>query len=167
MPELVTNDVKPNSNTETVTPQNNETPIVTPVDNKVEMQKMISEMLKKELEDFKTSLSLQNNVTKTDTIKPDTIKPVVDDFESKMAEYERKKFYSSLSNDDKTKISAIPNSKDMSIDTIQYILGLIKPQTKSFPNVTGGASQTVEPQSQDDFIKSYKEYEKSLKKGGK
>ena len=95
--------------------------------------------------------------------------PVVDDFETKMAAYEKRKFEASLSADDKAKIDKIPGSASMSIETLQYILSLQKTDVpiKNFPSVTGGASTTVEPQSQDDYIKQYKEYEKSMKKGGK
>lgn len=146
----------------------NVTTTVTPISDKVDYSASIEE-IKKQIADL-TTLMTKKEVA---PVLPSTEgnKPVVDDFEVKMAAYEKKKFEASLTADDKAKIAAIPGSGSMSIETLQYVLGLAKASTvvpnKNFPAISGGASNTVTPQSEDDYLKSYKAYEESLKKGGK
>lgn len=146
------------------------TPVVSPTvtDKPVDHSVSIEE-IKKQIADL-TALVTKKEVAQV-LPSAEGNKPAVDDFDVKMAAYEKKKFEASLTADDKAKIAAIPGSSSMSIETLQYVLGLAKASTvvpnKNFPAISGGASNTVEPQSQDDFIKSYKAYEESQKKGGK
>ena len=147
--------------------ENIETPVIPTniQENKQDNSSVIEEM-KKELQELKELI--KNN--KAQTVQPIEQKPD-DDFEIKMAAYEKKKFDASLTADDKAKLAKIPNSSNLSIEQMQYFLNLEKQTstvpTKNFPQISGGASNTVEPVSQDDYLKNYKEWEKTQKKGGK
>lgn len=149
--------------------ENIETPVnPTNIQENKQDNSSVIEKLQKELQELKELI--KNN--KIQTPQPVEQKTVVDDdFEIKMAAYEKKKFDASLTAEDKAKLSKIPNSNNLSIEQMQYFLNLEKQTstvpTKNFPQISGGASNTVEPISQDDYVKNYKEWEKSQKKGGK
>ena len=165
----IKNNITDNQIIDSKTVENIENPVIPAniTENKQDNSSVI-EKLQKEFEELKELI--KNN-------KPVTPQPieqktdVVDDFEIKMAAYEKKKFDASLTVEDKAKLSKIPNSNNLSIEQMQYFLNLEKQTsavpTKNFPQISGGASNTVEPVSQDDYLKNYKEWEKAQKKGGK
>ena len=160
--KIITNPDNPQVNT-------NNTPVVVPENPTKDKDKVDNSDKLTRLEEKIMALEAMLNKKE---VKPEVVLPnekPADDFEAKMAAYEKKKFEASLTADDKAKLAKVPGSASMSIETMQYILGLTKTEVplKQFPQVSGGASTTVEPQSQEDYIKQYKKYEESLKKGGK
>lgn len=165
----IKNNITDNQIIDSKTVENIENPVipVNPQENKQDNSSVIEE-IKKELQELKEFM--KNNKPQTTQPVENNV-PVVDDFEIKMAAYEKKKFDASLTPEDKAKLSKIPNSNNLSIEQMQYFLNLEKQTstvpTKNFPQISGGASNTVEPISQDDYVKQYKEWEKSQKKGGK
>jgi hypothetical protein len=97
-----------------------------------------------------------------------------EDFDAKIAAYEKRKYLASLSPEDKAELAKIPGGEAMSVDQIQFFLSLAKGanasqvQKKSFPAIDnsvtgqGGANKDM-----DDYIKEYKKYEEAKLKRGK
>lgn len=117
--------------------------------------------------------SIEAKMTKVQEPKATETKVVEeDDFEKKLAAYEKKKFVANLKEEDKTLLNGLPAYDSLSVEQLNWIISKIKAGSsaevtkKSFPTADNTAPTNNTASTVEDYVKRFKEKEAKMKKNG-